>query len=112
MTVQLDLWQLIAGEAAVIVFFIGGIAWFARAWLVALVEGINEQLGELKKSVADHAADAKRVETNFTALRIEIARDYLRREDHIRAETVTGAKLDALAAKMDMMNDRIAHNGH
>jgi hypothetical protein len=37
----------------------------------------------------------------------ELPRDYVRREDHIRFETVINAKLDAVAAKQDLLAERM-----
>jgi len=48
----------------------------------------------------------RRVERELNALRVELPREYVRREDHIRFETVINAKLDSVAAKLDLANER------
>lgn len=48
----------------------------------------------------------RRVERELNALRVELPREYVRREDHIRFETVINAKLDSVASKLDLANER------
>ena len=43
-----------------------------------------------------------RLERDFLQFLARLPIDYVRKEDHVRSETVTGAKLDALAAKIDL----------
>lgn len=62
-----------------------------------------------ERTVRDHEAEAKqwrRVESDLNALRIELPKEYVRREDHIRFETVINAKLDTLAARIDLLVER------
>ncbi len=49
-----------------------------------------------------------RIDKDILTLRLELARDYVRREDAIREQVVINAKLDALNAKIDTMNARSA----
>lgn len=53
------------------------------------------------------------VERDYRALHVsflehlaELPREYVRREDHIRFETVISAKLDALYAELRLINER------
>lgn len=50
--------------------------------------------------------NTQRLERELLELRAELPREYVRREDDIRRETVTNAKLDALAAKIDLVAER------
>ena len=45
----------------------------------------------------------REMERDVSRLREELPMHYVRREDHIRHETVINAKLDALAAKIDRL---------
>lgn len=51
--------------------------------------------------------DLRTLERRFLEFLAELPRDYMRREDHIRFETVINAKLDALAAKQDLLAERL-----
>lgn len=51
--------------------------------------------------------DQRELHTAFLKHLAELPREYMRREDHIRFETVINAKLDALAAKQDLLAERI-----
>ncbi len=46
------------------------------------------------------------LEKDVRQILIELPREYVRREDHIRFETVINAKLDAVAARVDLVLER------
>lgn len=48
----------------------------------------------------------RRLEREFNTLRVELPKEYVRREDHIRFETVINAKMDSIASKLDLANER------
>lgn len=48
----------------------------------------------------------RQLESDFVNLRLELPKEYVRRDDHIRFETVITAKLDAVAAKIDLAAER------
>lgn len=48
----------------------------------------------------------RRLERDLLELRAELPKEYVRREDHIRFETVINAKMDSLAAKLDLVMER------
>lgn len=47
-----------------------------------------------------------RLERELLNLKAEMPREYVRREDYIRSETVVGSKLDALNIKLDSFIER------
>lgn len=59
----------------------------------------DERFGNMERSTRD-------LENGLTALRLELPKEYVRREDHIRFETVITAKLDSLGAKVDLVAER------
>lgn len=120
MTVQLELWHLIL----LLLAFFSGSAAAGRLLLYQFEARLNERFAtqekarteaaaqwtklfeELKAADIAEAENYRRIEREFAALRIELPREYVRREDHIRFETVINAKLDALNARFDIMLER------
>ena len=50
--------------------------------------------------------DHRELERNFLRHLADLPEKYVRREDHIRFETVITAKLDALYSKIELLSDR------
>ena len=48
------------------------------------------------------------LERDFLKHQADLPKEYVRREDHIRYETVVNAKLDALGSKLDVIAERTA----
>lgn len=65
-------------------------------WVARLVK-VEEDHRELEREFLKHLAD--------------LPREYMRREDHIRFETVIFAKLDALAAQQALLAERLPTKG-
>lgn len=59
----------------------------------------KDRFDELEKLIRD-------LEREFMGHMIQLPREYVRREDHIRFETVIQAKLDSLASKIDLVAER------
>ena len=59
----------------------------------------EERLGKVE-------GDYRALHVKFLEHLAELPRDYMRREDHIRFETVITAKLDALYAEMRLLGER------
>ena len=51
--------------------------------------------------------ELRELHTAFLKHLADLPRDYMRREDHIRFETVINAKLDALGSKFELLTDRL-----
>lgn len=52
-------------------------------------------------------AELRESDRRFLKFLADLPREYMRREDHIRFETVINAKLDAVAAKQDLLAERL-----
>ncbi len=117
MTVQLELWQLIT----LLLAFLSAIWAFGKALFRQVDQRLKERFAtqeqlrveatarwdkrfdELQKDQANEAQQWQRVERDLFKLRAELPREYVRREDHIRFETVINAKLDALNTRFDLL---------
>ncbi len=117
-TVQLELWQLIL----LLLAFFGAVGAFGRVLLTQIEKRLTEKFNtqeqqraeatarwdarfsELHKASQEESRNWHRVERELLKMQAELPREYVRREDHIRFETVIHAKLDALAAKIDLAN--------
>ncbi len=67
----------------------------------------QENFDMLLRDREEEKKEWRRVERDLNDLRIELPKEYVRREDHIRFETVINAKLDSVAAKLDLQNERV-----
>ncbi len=116
--VRLEFWQIIL----LLIAFFGCIGGVGRLLLSQFNEQLDQrfeaqeklraeaakgwegQFAELRKANNVEAAGVANVERELLKLRAELPREYVRREDHIRFETVITAKLDSLGAKLDLNN--------
>ena len=113
MTIQLELRELIL----LLLTFAGMIAGFGKLLLTQIEKRLDERFNnqeELRRSAQAHwderfaaleKADRAR-ERALLEMRAELPREYVRREDHIRFETVINAKLDALYSEIRRFNER------
>jgi len=114
--------ELVIGASSVIASLIGG------AWaLVRIVVGqFEKQLDDRfvaaeksredgRKQWHDHfrqlESQQRATDKTLTDLLIALPKEYVRREDHIRFETVINAKLDALGSKIELMAERQLNKG-
>jgi predicted patatin/cPLA2 family phospholipase len=116
--VQLELWQMIL----LLLAFFGAVGAFGRVLLDQFERRLSEKFktqesqraeatarwdsrfNELQSASQEESRNWHRVERQLLQLQAELPREYVRREDHIRFETVINAKLDALNAKIDLSN--------
>lgn len=70
-------------------------------WLTERFSSLNERIDQMQKSYQADVSALQRVERDLLMLRAELPERYVRREDHIRSQTVIEAKLDALCARID-----------
>lgn len=75
-------------------------------WLLA---GFQKHIDERINLIAADSAAWRTVERDLFALRAELPDRYVRREDYIRNQSIIEAKLDALAAKLEVM--QLQHRG-
>lgn len=104
---------------------IGGGAWGVMRVIgvivAKVVEQFNANLDERFKALERAREEGRKVwderfrrleakqdetERDVRRILIELPREYVRREDHIRFETVINAKLDAVAARVDLVLER------
>lgn len=119
---EFEVWKVFMSMAslmALIAFSITGIMLrVGQRSSEGLAKGIDEKLDarfqaqeEIRSSAATHwesrfdgfAAQLKRLEQEQIATKMEMLRDYQRKEDAIRQDTVLQAKLDALNARLELI---------
>lgn len=93
MTIQVDFWQLVG----LLLSFLGFV--FAAGKL--LLNQIDRRLDARFQAVENAASAVQQLERDFLKWRAELPVEYVRREDHVRNQTVIEAKLDALAVRID-----------
>lgn len=62
---------------------------------------IEKILGSYKEQADTHAEETRRLDRDITQLKLDLANNYVRREDWIRLSTTLEAKLDALASRIE-----------
>lgn len=84
--------QIFAAGAAVAVawsgFLVGLVKWQLR--------GIEKRFDALEASIGEESKAINRVKEDLLTLKADLPVSYVRREDWIRNETITNAKLDAI----------------
>ncbi len=102
-TIQLELWQclVIVGccSSAVIVAF------WALAQVIAkqAQEGIAKQFKSISEHLTRQDGRMTELEKTITDLRIELARDYVNRNDYVRDIGSLATKFEALAINVERM---------
>lgn len=95
-------WNLITWALGLLVgwtgFLIGIIKWF----LQRMVRDLDKRLECIRKAQQGEVAEWRRIERELLELRADLPMSYVRREDHIRNQSVIEAKLDALASKLEL----------
>lgn len=95
----IHIWWLVCVALA----FLGAAAKLG-GWLVKRVtESIDKRFATLANSLERDAAAWRTVERDLMNLRAELPERYVRREDYIRGQTVVESKLDALAARLELI---------
>jgi len=79
--------------------FVTGL-WRVGKWLVASVE---KRIDDRFSVLAADSRAWRAVERDLMELRAELPNQYVRREDYIRGQSVVEAKLDAVAAKLEVV---------
>lgn len=81
------------------VAFLGGL-WRVGKWLLG---GFQRRIDDRFSLLAAESQAWRAVERDLMSLRAELPERYVRREDYIRGQAVVEAKLDALAAKLEVV---------
>lgn len=92
------------------------LVWFAGIGITllgGLIAGGRWLVNQLQQRTDQQLAilinDSKRwreVEVELTNFRLEVAKDYVRREDYARGQSVIEAKLDAVASEIKNMQNK------
>lgn len=109
--------QILFAVVAAIGTVISGYWALARLVVAQFNRGLDQRFAAMAEArkIESRAADERlgrmegnqsRLERELLELRADLPVEYVRREDHIRYETVVNAKLDALAAKIDLLSAR------
>jgi flagellar motility protein MotE (MotC chaperone) len=109
MTVQVDFWQLVL----LLVAFLGACAATFR-YVMGLLQKhldttlstIGQRLHAIETANKEEMAQWQRVERELLDLKSELPLNYVRREDHVRGQSVVEAKLDGLALKIENLQLR------
>lgn len=103
MTIQLELWQLISVTATLIIAIVTAFWQLAKM----IIRHASADLERRFKVISDHldAQDGRMssLEGVVTELRVELARDYVKREDHVRDIGTLAAKFEALAINVERL---------
>jgi len=104
MQIQLELWHLISLAVTVI----GAYAAIAKMLMSQVTKGIDDKFGLVTKLIESlsqqgekYGADVLRLERELAALRLEMMRDFTRREDHNQAIASIRVGLDNMSLRIE-----------
>jgi hypothetical protein len=114
--------QVLAGVVSALAAIVGGYWALAKVIVSQFERRLDErfaaqdearkegrkQYEERLRRLEDHGREQER---SFLKLLADLPKDYVRREDHIRFETVINAKLDALYSEMRLLAERQSPRG-
>lgn len=112
--VRFELWQLIT----LLLGFFGVIFGFAKLIAGQFEQRIQGSLSSLEKMITAHVeeerqsfAQVSQLQQSVASLQLELAKDYVRREDYVKNQTILEGKIDLsraeLNGKMDRLGERI-----
>jgi uncharacterized membrane-anchored protein YhcB (DUF1043 family) len=95
--VTLELWQLVSLLLTLVIAVVG--AFWAMAKVIARQskDQIELQFKAIEKHLGEQDGRLQKLENQVTELRVELPRDYTRRDDHIRDIGTIATKIEALA---------------
>lgn len=117
MTLQAEIWQLLGFLGMLSGMFVAAIWGIGKVMLRQFSANLDTRFQVMEKSREEGRQQWSdrferielsqgRVDRDLLTLRAELPEKYVRREDAIRSETVINAKLDSLAAKIDLVASR------
>lgn len=104
MKIELELWHVLSLTIALLGSLLGLVKW-----------GISQVKASIDQRMAgfEKAADGwRKQEVDLLGLRAELAEKYVRRDDHIRSQTVIEAKLDAINSEIKSIQIQRARREH
>lgn len=96
-------WQAIGVGLAVLSAWSGLLLWCLKWMLDRTTMHIDRRIDGLSASIGEFGRRADAIEKDVLALRVELARDYVRREDWIRAGTKYVVTSDALLEQVEIL---------
>jgi hypothetical protein len=120
---QIDFWQFLGVAGAFVAALSGVMLKIGHTLLGAFVRQFETRLDEKFSAQEEAAKEAARrwdaraleieaqlrsLERGQADIKVEMLREYVRREDAIRDHTVTQAKLDALFARIELLSQMVA----
>ena len=110
MTVTLELWHLIL----LLIAFFGAIYSLGRLLLAQIDKRLEARFTaqeQMRTQSSKHWDEkflrvertAAETDKSLMAMKLHVSENYVRREDHVRSQTVIEAKLDALASKFESL---------
>jgi hypothetical protein len=123
MQLQVEFWQLLGIAGAFVAALAGVMLKIGHTLLGAFVRQFETRLDEKFSAQEEAAKEAARrwdaraleieaqlrsLERGQADIKVEMLREYVRREDAIRDHTVTQAKLDALFARIELLSQMVA----
>lgn len=130
MMVQIEFWQFLTFGVSLLLAFMGFMFRAGRMLLSQVYSNLDERFSSqedaraaakmhwdikfnaLEKAAAQESSQWQRLDRDLLQLRADLPIQYVRREDWIRQEVTINAKLDALAAKIDTLNQRGTAHGY
>jgi uncharacterized membrane-anchored protein YhcB (DUF1043 family) len=118
-TISVELWQLLAFLAGLLLSFFGAVFAGGRLLLSQVERRLDEQFAAqdeqrrqnqkhmdtkfaaLEKAAEDEAQEWRKIEREVMSLKADLPINYVRREDYIRNQSVIEAKLDGLALRIE-----------
>ena len=114
MTITLELWHLVTLLVSLLVSFFTFAFGFSKVLLRQIEKSQDSRYAaqeEMRKESTKHwdqefgaiKSAAAATDRSLMALKLHVSENYVRREDHVRSQTVIEAKLDALASKFESL---------
>ncbi|PSD18871.1 hypothetical protein C7E19_01870 [Stenotrophomonas maltophilia] len=104
MKISLELWQALSLVLALLGTLVGLVKW----GISQIKASIDQRMAGFEKA----AEGWRKQELDLLGLRAELAREYVRRDDHIRSQTVIEAKLDAINSEIKSIQIQGARREH
>ena len=129
MTISVDIWQLLGVASALLGMMVSLIVTAGKALIGQFEKRLDEkfstmeagsiaaqkhwdsQFTALEQAAVDEAKGWQRVERDIMQMKIELAENYVRKEDHFRIQSVLEAKIDGLAVRIENALLKGAHHG-
>lgn len=94
-----DIWQIVGIAITVLGAFWG----IATALLKSTQRHINEKFEQMSRHMSQQDESTRRIERDLMDLKVELPRDYVRREDHTQVIATIMTKLDAFQLRVEGM---------